>query len=424
MKNISIHSILVILTFNLFTLSAQNFYKPGYVVKHNNDTLYGRIYDGGLLMNTKTCYFKSDAFDAIQSFKADDIKAYMIGDNKRYESAKNEKGKWVFMEVLLQGELNLHYLWNAKDIEFYMHKKDQRRVPLINMLVPKPIPFDHPTATAPIYHSSGENYRNFELRLYRDSLYQLLDSCKAILPELYDLEYHKKYLMQISKNYLSETCMDANCISYEKDLRKIRDRFGLFTGITEKEYTIIIPAEVDIHGNIILPQIDIFTPVTTLPIGLFCSIPLSVFSDRLFFQPEFIYARTNYSSTVLTDRGLQNLSLNKQALKLPLLLKYQLSFFKFKPSIAAGWELGYILNFEVPITDGLQKERFLEPVRRIAQAEIAYPISTKMDVFVRAKIYGKQKELEEPKLLERAPRTDFYYDKAKIKASFHVGITF
>lgn len=415
-------TILLYIFFLLFSsvniAHSQILFKPGYVVHLNSDTVYGRIYDGGEIANSKTCRFKSFEKGKIESFKPEDIRSYRIEHIKSYKSEVDKKGNRQFMEVLLDGEIELFYQWNGRKTSYYVRKKGKKLVPLFNDYVqirPKSSFINAQITTTKTY------YQNIEL--YKDSLYFVFDSCKAIMAELFELDYDQKSLVNISRNYLSECSIKPLDINYEKNFSIVRDRIGFYSGITESEYTVTIPEETNMSGEVISPAFEVIAPVTSVPIGIFLSIPLKRFSDRIFFQPEIIYTRSDYSSSISTITGPKELSINKQTLKAPLLLKYQLPIAKFKPSIAVGWEIRYILNLDVPIAE-VDVVRHLEPGRWVAQAEVAYPISKKTDVFARVKFFGNQKKKKELDVYERESPYDPYYDKAKIKASFHVGIMF
>src|SRR5690606_41134359 len=87
---------------------AQAEFRAGYIIAGPGDALYREIdYRGDLLMGS-VCRFRNDHKE-IQDYGAHDILAYRFIDSKFFIS-KDVDGKRMFLEYLLNGEVNVYYV--------------------------------------------------------------------------------------------------------------------------------------------------------------------------------------------------------------------------------------------------------------------------------------------------------------------------
>jgi hypothetical protein len=110
MRNMLAH---LLLAFISIQAAAQNDYQPGYIITHENDTLYGEIGYWHNLKNHTRCRFRHHNLDTV--YNPYDILGYGFPDDVFFTSQVVE-GK--FAEVLILGQMSLF----QSGSDFYIHK--------------------------------------------------------------------------------------------------------------------------------------------------------------------------------------------------------------------------------------------------------------------------------------------------------------
>jgi hypothetical protein len=107
--------------FSTVLILAQTNFQPGYVIKTNGDTVFGKIdYRGDLLMS-EICKFKlNDNADEIV-YSPGDIAAYRF-NNDKYFISKEVKGKKIFLEFLIKGQVSVFYMRDDNGDHFFIEK--------------------------------------------------------------------------------------------------------------------------------------------------------------------------------------------------------------------------------------------------------------------------------------------------------------
>jgi hypothetical protein len=305
-------------------------YQKGYVVTLTKDTIYGLIKDRGEIVNAKLCQFKKEPKADVVTYTAEEILAYKFINGKAYramEVFKNDKYQMAFVEVLIEGKVNLYHFWNRSVMNYFIEKENGKPIGLLNELytVKKP---------AEDFFSRAE-YKTFQIETYKDSLDSLFKGCKDLEQKINDVEYEVKPLMQLTKAYLKCTYDDATSITYEKDLRLARPSIGFFSGVQLAQAAFLSSS---IRSNASISS----------PVGFLVNLPMPKITERLSFQAELIYNRLKF------DQGFNNLpsiytDINIQSSKigLPLLLKYRFGINKFLPYIGVGKEFAFNFNSAV-----------------------------------------------------------------------------
>ena len=104
-------------------MNAQTYFKPGYVIKSVDDTLFGEVdYRGGIRMS-RTCTYRHNSKDSVRHFSPEEILGYRFPESKYYIS-KEVDGKKVFLEFLIKGRVNVYYLKDERDGDHYYIEKD------------------------------------------------------------------------------------------------------------------------------------------------------------------------------------------------------------------------------------------------------------------------------------------------------------
>jgi hypothetical protein len=307
-----------------FGLSGQLNYKAGYIISLKNDTIFGQINDGGGIRNSKVCLFKANNKSKTIRYYPDEIKSYRYINGKYYDAKKiffKDDYRSVFTDVLLKGEINLYYFRKNKEMEYYIEKEDGNLIGLINKEVPvRPRSY--------IYYNE---FNAVYISIYKDTLYSVFSDCEKVQNQLGKVDYTHKSLVNITKEYLNETCKESDCITYEKNFNSQKPGFGVFSGIQLSK----IAWSPKIKSNFL----------TSVPIGLLYNIPFSLINDRLSFQIELIYNSINYKQEFSNLFNSKNIiKITSGTIGIPLLLKYEISRNKVSPVFAFGKEINHVFN--------------------------------------------------------------------------------
>jgi len=185
------------------------------------------ISDNGTIRNSGVCYFKESRKAAVTKYYPGDLKSYQFSDDKRYVS-KNVLVKGVFrqcfIEVILEGKVNLYHHYKGKEYRYYIKKDSGEMIGLNNTKYLVGLPDSG--SFIPSRHEYG-----FEHSVYKNTLLTLYSDCPEVAEQVYTSEYNVKSLATITRAYINRTCTGERCIDYERDLRKIKDRVGIWSGV-------------------------------------------------------------------------------------------------------------------------------------------------------------------------------------------------
>lgn len=287
-------------------LLAQADFRKGYVVTYANDTLYGEIdYRGNRAMG-RICVFRTPAGDEVE-YTPYDIVAYRFVDSKYYVSKQVEQRK-LFLEMLVQGELNVYFYKDADGEHYYLEKAD---MPLSE------IPFEKQEIVQEGYVYTRSNRHYGMLTLYTQDAPALQPDIKRIK------ELSPRNMVTLAQKYHDAVCDDYTCIVYEKQLPKVRVDVELAGGTF------------NIMSNDLLGQ---YRGAWALQTGAYAHVWLPRDNERLFF-------RTGLVSNVfpnMTQKGNLLLDEGNSLIKIPVSFEYQYSKGVFRPRASYG------LNYYVP----------------------------------------------------------------------------
>ncbi len=105
MKKATIVSIILVLSG--FSLMAQAGFRPGFIIKHNGDTLNGLVYYGTNNKFEKNCLFKRFEIAREVRYSAVQINAFGFRNGRYFESKVTGRKK-VFLECLVKGEVSVY----------------------------------------------------------------------------------------------------------------------------------------------------------------------------------------------------------------------------------------------------------------------------------------------------------------------------
>lgn len=372
-----------------FLACGQINFKKGYIITHNNDTVHGRINDRGGYKNAKVCVFKVKN-EPVINYHPEDIKAYRMLDDKYYVSRQVDvKGeyKYVFIDVLLKGEVSLYHHRKNKNMVYYIEKKDSNMIGLVNEEVL--LRYKHDDNVAVLYSPTY----TLQNKIYLDTLRSVFSDSEKIQNQVGEVEYDPKSLMQITKAYIHEVCEGSDCINYERDLNKYTPKFGVFSGVQLNKIS-FLPSVKGMYSNEENSTI-VANDFVSYPIGIFVNFPMNLISDRLSFQIEAIWNERLYNEELSATQNFgRNIEINTQTIGIPLLFKYQIGNGSFSPSIAVGKETGFVFESkviieEVVIDPDKPKDLMIHPVNKggwFGEIGLTYKLGRNLSLFSNIRI--------------------------------------
>ncbi len=327
MRSSGKYSLLLLLVSASMLVQGQLNYKPGHIVTNAKDTIVGQINDGGGIRNAKYCLFRETEDSKATRYYPGDIEAFSISGEKYFVSrqiSNDNVSKICFLEVLLEGKINLYYYYKSNFPLYYIEREGGELTGLQNKdFYNSNLQYEYPI-----------NWKAYKLgtKVYKDTLYSFFKDCAPVLNQLDIVEYNHKSLLNTSKKYVDLTCTGNDCITYEKDLNISRPGFGVFSGI---QFSKISFYRYRIESGI----------VSSFPVGVFYNIPIDLISERLSFQLELTATRINYNNGFTNQTSdFEDLKIRSSIISVPLLLKYTLPKEKFSPSIGFGKDNGFIID--------------------------------------------------------------------------------
>lgn len=305
---------------------AQMNYRPGIIVTTEGDTLEGWIRDQGTLKNLKSCKFKSERSGKPRIYFPPELRAYQATGYKHFQSMEwqvDSGYQQTFAEVLIEGKMELYQNWRTKNLAYVLRKENGDLMALQN----EEFTYRKEGEGGSDYYAYGEKYEGF-IKFYRDSMMTAFADQPTVVARVDGTEYRSKSLQATTRAYLVSKYGAEKGLSYEKNHRLTRDRFGFYVGAqTSKLFYLNTPVESDW--------------VLSYPVGMFYAIPLSYFSERLYFQVEANYRYLNYDPLLMLPRPHTYRFIQSHVVGIPLLLHYRLSVKPFAPTLGAGKELGF-----------------------------------------------------------------------------------
>lgn len=318
MKQKNIFLLIIILSFTSF-VNGQTNYRPGYVIKSINDTIYGIIdYRNDKIMSA-VCKFKTDDQANETAFSPEDIAGFRFIKSKFYIS-KVINGKKIFLEFLVKGKINLYYQRDEKGDHYYMEKDSTGIIEL---------PYE-------------EKIKNIDDTPYQYQSTKHLGILKAFLKDapktLVEVNEIKKpehrNLIKIVKDYHNEVCSNEECIIYEKALPLINISFEPTAGMIFFKYD-------KLDYNLWMHKKDHFQ------VGLFTHIMLPRVNENLSFRIGCLfseaYVTENYINTYILNGGLYADTISKSGdiriFKIPIQLEYNYPKGMIRPKAAFGFDI-------------------------------------------------------------------------------------
>jgi len=228
---------LFILTGFLFIgrlLNAQTDFRPGYIVTLNNDTIVGSLdYRGDKTMG-EVCRFKTADYE--KTYTPTDILEYRFTGSKYFVS-KELNGKKVFLEFLIQGQINIYYLRDVVGNHYYLEKNSSGIVE---------IPYEEG-----IEDVNNTSYF-YETKTHLGILNYFMQDAPGFQKEIAKMgKPEHNSLIKLAEDYHNQVCKDRACMIYEKKLELFKLNLEISGGLVNYQLVDNILEKTYFQGGII-----------------------------------------------------------------------------------------------------------------------------------------------------------------------------
>ncbi len=202
MKQLIFSKVLIFLILN--NVLGQSDFREAFIIKNNNDTIYGYVDNRGNRANAFQCTYKKTMDSETVEYTPQELKGYRLIDKKFYISAnilREGKMDTVFLEYLVDGVLDVyyyrdehgeHYLYNNGDGNFVELKTSSREI-----------------------EKDGRKYL-IEKKEYVADLKNELKEVPSLADKVPNMSINHKSLIKMANEYHNAVCSDQECIVYEK----------------------------------------------------------------------------------------------------------------------------------------------------------------------------------------------------------------
>ncbi len=127
----SVLGLVILLSISLNSLGQPIDFLEGYIIKANNDTIYGLIRNENSISNQKDCFFKEDGSEQIVLYNPKDLNGYQIINRNEYLSKLITVNKFstqqVFIERIVTGKINLYRYFTEVGRRYFIEKENEGR---------------------------------------------------------------------------------------------------------------------------------------------------------------------------------------------------------------------------------------------------------------------------------------------------------
>lgn len=203
----------------LFGYGQKNFL-PGYVLKSDNDTLFGFIDLKTSNKNSKSCSYAETIDQESVVFLPNEINGYRIEGSKYYVSKEikiKSDTKSVFLEYLIDGIVDLYYYREELKDYYFLEKEDKLYELSIEEVV--------------ILDESGHPWIK-EYNRYTGALMYVFQDSPETAQQINTTDFNFKDLISITKTYHNSVCEGEACVNYtktKKSLMALEAHAGLIT---------------------------------------------------------------------------------------------------------------------------------------------------------------------------------------------------
>lgn len=311
----------------------QNDFRKGYVVKLNNDTLFGLIDYRGNKENAKNCYFKESLNHTPTRFAPGEINAYGFENSNKYISSNlitDKQTDTVFLEHLIDAVVDLYYLRNNDSEELFYLSSPYHET-------------DYLQNTSDKTKVEGITYEH-ENKEYITTLSRFFDNNTWIKPRLERLSYTQKSILNIVNDYNRVEYPDSMCVIHHRYSSKPKFTWGLAIGgsvqwLRANEYMIKEESWLK-NSN--------FNTLFVPQIGIFARLNLPEIDERYSIQFDMTYNRFNaeshHQNTLIVNPVISDVLIRRQGLDNSLQLFYLFPETKFRMQLHGGIFTNWFFN--------------------------------------------------------------------------------
>jgi hypothetical protein len=299
-------------------------FRKGYILKSENDSVWGLIkYSQGPKSN-RICIFKESDKGQTTRYSSNDIVGYGFMDDKKYISRQvqtiGNEVQIYFLEVLVNGSFSLLNLDNS----FYVLNKENELIKLINIKA----------------ENQSDRLKNQTIaNHYAGILNLLMFDCIELRDQIPKTRYSEKMLTRIVEQY--HECKKLPFISYKNQKPWIKTDLGVLAGFQHSTIKFITPGIQYQHmtGDFSTAQ----NPVA----GISLDISSPRVNERLSLISSILYTAPSYYSYRHIDNGayIQNdyVSVSLHSIKIPAGFRYTFP----EKSITPYFNAGFVSIFNV-----------------------------------------------------------------------------
>jgi hypothetical protein len=262
-------NISVLLLLTVINTFSQAVFKNGFIIKNNNDTVFGLIEFKGNKANSKSCIFKQNIESERQEYTPGDIKAYRFDDSKYYVSKVvtiADKEELLFLEYLINGRVDVYYYFDGQTERYFIDGGDNQLVELKEGS-PKIITTYRKRLILP-----SKQYMGVLKYIFRES--------PTISKQAETVPLNRKSLIDIAHAYHNEVCANEECIIYEKKTPNDNLKFGIIGGVS----FVSVSVSKDIPFENIFMRGSEFDQSISPSAGFFVKTSLPSITPHLFLQ--------------------------------------------------------------------------------------------------------------------------------------------
>ena len=368
----------IFLAYSLLSLTciAQSDFRPGYVIKNNQDSINGFVSYGSGKANSERCFFKETKKDNHISFTPEDIKAYGFLNDKHHESRNlpaefkstdpsidKVSGGKVFVTVLAKGPLGLY-----RYRKFYFLDK--------NGLIILPFP-----ESKLVHTKNGDMYQ-------KDHRY-----------------------IDILNTFLEDSPLKANRTGYnEGPLTKLINDYNHFKGhqLVETNKKPFLKLHIGVFYGFVRSTMKMdlihkvsFAPSTSVVGGLGFEVSSPRIYDRMFLSIEGWYTSIFYQDylekTVTGDIVRQDTFIDASFFKAPIGFRYNILSQSNTPYVKLGISFYFMRSTSIRILEEIERsgniivteEDFGEDYRIKNPRGIWFSLGYDRQVYRNMKVFGE-----------------------------------
>lgn len=292
--------------FTVALITAQNDFRPGYIIRLNGDTIEGLINYGSESNMCKKCVFQETTGKNASTYNPNEIKGYRFKDS-RYYISKLIDDKWHFLEYIIQGKLNVYHLNINNSEQYFVEKSDNELVE---------IPSDNEVIST---DSTGTRHISKSKKHIGLLIYYLSDA-PQIKDDITNLtSITDKSLISLAQKYHKVVCDNEQCIVFEKPKPPVKVSLEILGGFNLNPY------------NSALTFLDSKYAVTKNYVaGINGHFWFPAIGDKIFLKTGLNYMHFEHEKFSYHDSGSQS------NLIIPLFIEYIYHKGIIRPKIAAG----------------------------------------------------------------------------------------